>query len=61
MNEEFEPEAVLGAEETNRVYVAALSGRPDPIGTTESRDLYAKFRVEIENAPKGTEWVIPND
>ena len=61
MSEEFEPNVNLGTEEINRVYIAVLCGRPDPIGTEESRELYAKLKAAIDKAPKGTEWIIPND
>ena len=61
MSEKFEPDASLGADEVNRIYVAVLAGRPDPIGTEESSNLYAKLKAEIEKARKGTEWVVPND
>lgn len=59
--EEQEADAMLGTDAINKVYIAVLSGRPDPIGTQQSNLLYEQIKEEVANAPKGTQWVIPNE
>lgn len=60
ISDNFEPDATIGSEEVNKIYIAVLSGRPDPIGNEESAALYAKIQKEVCEKPN-IEWIIPID
>ena len=48
----------MDSDEIEAVYKAAVLGEPDPIGTDESRQLYADCMAEIEAHPD-MEFEIP--
>ena len=50
----------MDSDDLIKVYVAVLSGQPDPIGTPESEEAYEDIKKEVEANPDAI-WEIPNE
>lgn len=53
---------MLTTEQANRITMAALRGKPDPIGTAESKRYYADVLKDVEKAKAAGQSIdLPHD
>lgn len=52
---------MLSANDLAKIYESASMDAPDPIGTPESAEFYEKVKAEIDSAPPGSRFSIPNE
>lgn len=50
----------MDTDDLTKIYIAALKGEPDPIGTPESKEAYDDIKAEIDADPNA-EWGIPGE